>query len=314
MNKHQKSINCPICNSTEVDITENYRNLHPSFSALKRVHCKLCQMVFANPMPSEADLEKYNASYFDSAHGGLTENVQAIAFFKGIARIRGSHLQKYIDKIGVNLTSILEIGPGHGFFASNWIFKNPTTDYKVIETDTSCYDSLDKVGVKILKPEEKINQVDAVVISHVLEHVSNPKEFLTAVTKDLKLGGVLFIEVPCKDYEHKSIEEPHLLFFDKKPMELLLRGLMFDQIQVTYHGKEISELKNQSSFEKLTTILRSKLISVGLFKLFSKMDSGLEAVTDPLERASVKPFKAHIENTNSSWWLRAVAVKNSNPN
>jgi hypothetical protein len=151
------------------------------------------------------------------------------------------------------------------------------------------------------------------VISHVLEHVPNPKEFLKSVTKNLKVGGVLFIEVPCKDYEHKSIIEPHLLFFDKEPMRLLLEGLMFDQIQVSYHGKEIGELKNISLFEKFKVYIRSKLISIGLVKLFSKMDSGLEAVKDPLERAAVKPFKAHLENTNPSWWLRAVAVKYSSP-
>jgi SAM-dependent methyltransferase len=309
MDKLQKDINCPICDSSYINIVENYRNVHPSFSGLKRVACDKCKMDFANPMPNEADLDLFNASYFDSAHGGLAQNLQATAFFKAIARIRGSHLQKYIDKSSLKLSSILEIGPGPGFFASNWLSKNPTTNYKVIETDTTCLNSLNKIGVKILDIDEKIEKVDAVVISHVLEHVTNPKDFLKAVTKDLKVGGVLFIEVPCKDYEHKLIDEPHLLFFDKEPMKLLLKNLMFENVEVSYHGKQISELKTTSILNKSYQLFRSKFISFGFFKLFSKMETGLEAVTDSLERASVKPFKAHLENENPSWWLRAVAIK-----
>jgi SAM-dependent methyltransferase len=311
MNKNQNTINCPICNGIQVEIIDNYRNSHPSFSSLIRVNCKDCEMVFANPMPSDNALENFNANYFDSAHGGLAQSMQATAFFKAIARIRGAHLQKYIDKLNIKLKSILEIGPGPGFFAANWLLKNPDIDYKVMETDTSCYDSLNTIGVKILNPKEEFEQVEAVVISHVLEHVSNPKEFLKTVTQNLKVGGILFIEVPCKDYEHKDLDEPHLLFFDKSPMKLLLTDLKFDRIQVSYHGREIIDLQRKSFFKKLKSYSRSKLMSMGLFKLFSKMEIGLESVFDPLERASVKPFKAHLENEHPSWWLRAIAVKGS---
>ena len=80
---------------------------------------------------------------------------------------------------------------------------------------------------------------DVVIISHVLEHVSNPIEFLKLMTLKLREGGVLYIDVPCLDYLHKDLDEPHLLFFDKKPMNILLEHLNFKKIEINYFGKLI---------------------------------------------------------------------------
>ncbi len=300
---------CPVCDSSDLLFVGSYRNIHPSFSGLNKAFCKSCELVFANPMPSEKVLEVFNSCYFDSAHGGLAKNLSATAFFKAIARIRGAHLKKYCYQSNIELNTILEIGPGPGFFAENWLQNNPKTKYFAFETDRTCFESLNKIGVKVLSEGEEYQEVDAVVISHVLEHVNNPQAFLLNVTSKLKKGGILFIEVPCNDYEHKSLDEPHLLFFNKKPMKLLLEQLHFNNIYVSYHGKEISELKKKSFINSLTEILRVKLISFGIYNFSSKSEVGLESVKDPLERASVINFKAHIENDNPSWWLRAISIK-----
>ena len=44
----------------------------------------------------------------------------------------------------------------------------------------------------------------------------------------LKKKGHLFIEVPCKDWDHKNEDEPHLLFFDKKSMVRLAEKLKIE--------------------------------------------------------------------------------------
>ena len=62
-------------------------------------------------------------------------------------------------------------------------------------------------------------KMDVIIISHVLEHVSDPKGFLSFANSFLKKGGALFVEIPCNDFQHKTIMEPHLLFFDKKPLK-----------------------------------------------------------------------------------------------
>jgi len=303
---------CPVCGSTDIETKGAYRGTHLTFTGLKRAHCRLCGMVFAVPMPQNSALEEYNASYFSSAHGGQPRDPRTMAFFSGIARLRLAHIERYLDKHNINVSVLLEMGPGQGFFARNFLEKHPETTYRAIETDTSCHDSLKDVGVHLVKvsakPEDNM-PVDLVVMSHVLEHVSNPIKFLTDATRNLRKGGALFIEVPCRDWEHKLIDEPHLLFFDKGPMQHLLRQLGFNYIRVSYHGQEIERLRSNSVWRSKFMALRSKLIALGLVAPFARQRPGMETLTDSLERAAVTPFEAHRETQKPAWWLRAEARK-----
>lgn len=301
---------CPVCGSNDVEIKGAYRGTHPIFTGMKRAHCSLCGMVFAIPMPQDSALEEYNASYFASAHGGQPRNAQATAFFSGIARLRLAQLDRYLGKNNISVSGLLEFGPGPGFFARNFLEKHPETTYMAIETDTSCYTLLKEVGVHLADVSSKSEEnmpVDLVVMSHVLEHVSNPIKFLMDATRTLRKDGVLFIEVPCRDWEHKSIDEPHLLFFDKSSMHQLLSRLGFYDIQLSYHGQEIKRLRSVAWWRSRFMALRSKLITLGLVTPFARVRPGMEVLTDPLERAVVVPFQAHLETQKPAWWLRAIA-------
>jgi predicted SAM-dependent methyltransferase len=300
---------CPICGGNETEIAGPYRNLHAAFDGLHRAYCRSCEMMFSAPMPSDKSMEEFNATYFDSAHGGLVRSAPAIAFFNAVGKIRGMHLEKFLSIKNLTATSILEIGPGHGFFADNWIRRNPGTSYFGLETDKSCYSSLKSCGVELIDTSSKMPSTDVVIISHVLEHVTDPVFFLTNVTEGLKTGGILFIEVPCMDWKYKPLDEPHLLFFDKHPMKILLKRLGFSNIEVSYHGQEIEVMKNESFLKKKLKGIKFKLLERGIVKPFALATKGLDFLNDSLERAAVAPYKAHLESQNPSWWLRAVAIK-----
>lgn len=303
---------CPVCESSDIDVRGSYRSTHLIFTGLKRAYCRLCGMMFVVPMPCEATLDNYNACYFANAHGGQPQDSRSIAFFSGIAHLRLVHIENYLTTRNIAVSSLFEFGPSFGFFARNWLAKYPQTDYKAYETDTSCHAFLQEMGVRLVAPAstaENSDSIDLVVMSHVLEHVPNPIKFLMDATRNLRKGGALFIEVPCRDWEHKSIDEPHLLFFDKQPMRYLLSKLGFDDIQVSYHGQEIDRLRSASPLHANYLGLRSKLISVGLVAPFARIRPGMEALASPLERAVVAPFHAHRETKNPAWWLRALAIK-----
>jgi hypothetical protein len=55
--------------------------------------------------------------------------------------------------------------------------------------------------------------------------------------------------------------------------------------------------------------VRNKLIALGLIAPFSRAAPGMEDLHEPLERAVVAPFSAHIESSEPAWWLRVVARK-----
>ncbi len=71
-------------------------------------------------------------------------------------------------------------------------------------------------------------------MSHILEHASSPVAFLQQALQFLKPGGVLFVEVACRDYEFKETHESHLLFFDKLSLMRLFERLGLIDIQLRY--------------------------------------------------------------------------------
>lgn len=301
---------CPVCRRNGTKEQGNYRGRHEIFKRMHRRNCPDCGLVFASPMPSESALSEFNSSYFDSAHGGHSMGRVTLAYFAAIARLRADHILRYLAARNLTANRVLEVGPGSGHFAGDWLGRFPDTSYFALETDSTCYPSLRELGVK-LRTGGCTEAVDLVVASHVLEHVSDPHSFLQAVTRDLRLGGVLFIEVPCQDWRHKPIDEPHLLFFDKPPMNKLLASLGFTQIQLSYHGREIIEIESMSWLPARWASVRARLINLGLVAPFCQRRLGMEGLDNPLQRAVIAPFEAHLETDRPAWWLRALAVKDN---
>ena len=299
---------CPVCADNNTNIVAPFRFQNPVFTGCSRGVCADCGMVFASPMPSDAALSSYNASYFSTAHGGQPTSPLVIAFSSGIARLRLAFVKRFLGRQQITVDRVLELGPGPGFFARSWMEQFPGSVYSVVETDSSCHGSLQALGAHLVGASDLV-PADLVVMSHVLEHVSDPIAFVRAATRGLRRGGALFIEVPCRDWEHKALDEPHFLFFDKNPMQKLLEKLGFGDIEVAYYGRPISELRLQSWLHTKLMAVRGKLISWGVVAPFSRMAAGLETLSSPLERAMVAPFCAHRESAEPAWWLRAVARK-----
>ena len=251
---------CPVCGSANARALSAYRAHHAAFAGLQRARCDSCGLGFAWPMPGPAVLDEYNARYFATAHGEPPRTAVGAAFFSAIARLRLAHVERFLAAQSISVASVLEVGPGPGFFARCWLARRPETRYMAVETDRSCQASLRQIGVELVDlpaVAQDRPQVDLAVLSHVLEHVPDPLKFLTDTTRHLRKGGALFIEVPCLDYEHKSLDEPHLLFFDKKPMQHLLHQCGFDTIEVSYHGETIDRLRAGSRWRAKWIAVRS---------------------------------------------------------
>jgi len=302
---------CPACDSDRLVKVADYRGAHKIFQELRRERCEECGLQFAAPMPSAPELNTFNTSYFDNAHGGQASDPCAQAFFYGLAALRCEYVLRYLGKRSIDVRSVLEIGPGPGFFARCWMERNPHTTYFAIETDASCHQKLHGSGVRLVNVDngEAPPACDLVVLSHVLEHVDAPTRLLHVALSYLVPGGAIFIEVPCNDWEHKTLDEPHLLFFDKKPMGCLLARLGLEDIEMSYFGKTIRDLKNAGTRLRLWQRARSKLIQIGFLTPFERMRRGMEPLRSRLERAVLAPYLAHRESAEPAWWLRAIALK-----
>lgn len=96
---------------------------------------------------------------------------------------------------------MLDIGPGNGALlreARNHGF----TDQSAVERDARSCELMRGDGVSVVETADPVagldgvEPADAVVMAHVIEHVEEPMELLTAAASKVKPGGVLVVATP----------------------------------------------------------------------------------------------------------------------
>jgi ubiquinone/menaquinone biosynthesis C-methylase UbiE len=308
-------IQCPLCSDRQVENLRVYRFERSTFSDLSLKSCTNCELVFADPMPSQHSLDQYNISYFDNAHGGVAKDIMAQSFFSAIALSRMADIETYAFEHEFKIENILEIGPGAGKLAWHWLNKYPSINYMAIEPDKDCHSFLIETGVKLLDKSELENTTsyDLLIMSHVVEHVIQPYDFIKQYTQFLKPNGIIFLEVPCNDYLHKDIDEPHLLFFDIKAMRILLSRLGFTKIQLKYRGKSIDSLISKNAFTEFWEKIRLKMIKIRFFtgNYFSTKSKTTDKDYSLLEKRLTSIYKLNGDSTNPAWWLRSIGTVSS---
>lgn len=302
---------CPNCGGSNFRRVMAYRNQSSLLAGCDIVQCECCDISFIKPAPDEAAWVRYNENYFERAHDGLNLAPEAVAFHQALAKIRVEHVSSHLCSSKAS-PSVLEIGPGVGYFANEWKKKFPETVYFAIESDTSLYSGLRKNGVRVL--ENGIQQlpercVDVCIMSHVLEHVIYPSNVLHDSTKPLRNGGLLFVEVPCLDFMYKKIHEPHMLFFSRKALANCAKRAGFKEIQLTYHGDKISKIRRYSLVRRILVKL-SRMMNLTLTIGFGPSDDIIARYNltgqQALAVAQTRPFAMQEK---PSRWLRMIARK-----
>jgi len=308
-------VSCSVCGSTDIHREATYRGHSRQFEDLLLLKCDACGLVFAYPPPTESELATYNRSYFRHAHGG-SPTESALLFFAGMAHLRVQHVSAFLTSRQLSPASVLEIGPGPGLFCECYLEQNPKPLYVAVEPDLAMHERLRELGARAYTrlqdiPESEMG-FDLLIMSHVLEHSSAPASFLRNVLRFVNPGGTAFIEVPCRDHEFKRVHEPHLLFFDKPAMRELLGNANLTDIELTYHGKDLRQLRRESSiWHRLLRSLRSAIPALDSLITVSppRGGSALEAMLDPTLQDAVRGHEAHLTKERPSWWLRALARK-----
>ena len=202
---------------------------------------------------------------------------------------------------------VLEVGPGHGYFCEYFRAQMPNCKYVAIESDPRCHDRVRKLGVLVYEDFSQLqtNSYDLLIMSHVLEHSVRPDEFLRSAMRFLKPGGILFIEVPCRDHEFKDEDEPHLAFFDKQSMCSLLNNLTVGEIRLSYHGTEISRIKSRFSMREK---LGNKWLGVQR-RLGVSFTRKPQQITDHAMWSVLRAHEPHLQHDQPSRWLRAMGCK-----
>jgi len=302
---------CPACGCLDLKCEKEYPGKSSAFADAKILECMQCEILFAHPIPRDEELAAYNLNYFQSAHGVNSEDRLNNPFFSGLAKIRFSQILSFLDKNNIVVKKIIEVGPGFGEMAALWLNRFPDIKYLGIETDKSCHEHLGGLGVSVINNcavHQGIANVDLIIMSHVLEHIEDPLQYLSKISESLREGGALFIEVPYRDFMYKKIVEPHLLFFNKVSLSKLLENVGFSVNEINYWGRDANSSQENFFFQKIQFFLGA-LSKIGVAPLIKLLLSEPRILDLPNERFAILLFKPHIKSALPAWWIRALAIK-----
>ena len=137
---------------------------------------------------------------------------------------------------------VAEVGPGNGMNASSYI-KYP----KKIDL----YEPTRKLYLQLKKSFKKNNKVstynkkfitqkekyDSVLYLDVLEHIKDDKNEIIKAIKSIKKGGYLIINVPAYSHLYSKFDNDvgHHKRYEKKDIRIILKGLEFKKVDLTYY-------------------------------------------------------------------------------
>ena len=211
---------CPLCQSKENEFVSSYPG---SFLSCKELlQCQNCELIFADKLPSKKELDEYYSAglYYDKVLDPY--NTQVLDFSLKLSRSRLNLI--YSKKKFNEKPRVVDIGAGNARLGIALKECYDEADYDVVEPDAEVRS---KYGNWVNKQfsnisELEIGRYDLVIMNQVLEHVPDPLDFLGSVNNLFKPESYVYIDVPYKDYLFKSSAEPHILFWNKKSVSMLL--------------------------------------------------------------------------------------------
>ncbi len=237
MGEQLETIKCNICAK---DNTE----LFLSMDGVSYRRCIYCGLIYQNPRPVFANLKKrYGKDYFDYE---ISNQNNFFALMKlGLKDIGFDSLFKNDNSI----RRFLDIGCATGLLL-NYMKKKGWITQGVEICRASAQYAIENFGVDVcigtLEEAPFPDQYfDVVHLSHLIEHVPDPKKLLLEIRRILKVGGHMVLTTPnvngmqarVAQKTWRSAIPEHVYLFSKKTMKTLLSCVGFTIVkQVSWGG------------------------------------------------------------------------------
>ncbi|MCM8791038.1 MAG: class I SAM-dependent methyltransferase [Candidatus Omnitrophica bacterium] len=209
-----------------------FKQMFPGLRIMKCRNCGLCQVCHQEIEKSKLDYY-YENIYRDKAKIGIKLSSGDVSRFRARGKALVGLAKKYLPE-SVKTPAVFELGAGYGFNLA---------EFKKAYRDCSLFtDEIDKTieyppEVNIASPDK--GQYDVVLLSHVLEHLKDPKEYIYTVLKGLKKDGIMIVETPNDITEvliHRGNQpyyhEPHITFFDKDSISYFFKINFSDSLMM----------------------------------------------------------------------------------
>ena len=190
---------------------------------------------------------------------------------------------------------VADFGCGNGDFLK---LISPQCEKTIgIELQEDYVNSLNEYGIDCVNEIEKIedDSIDVLVSFHVIEHLPNPLEVLTALKSKIVRGGILIIEVPhandfllselsSEAFKQFTLWSQHLILHTYDSLRIMLEYIEMDEIKIMGTQRyplsnHLNWLKHEKPGGHKTTL--SRIDSTELTKEYEKALNSIQA-TDTL--------------------------------
>jgi 2-polyprenyl-3-methyl-5-hydroxy-6-metoxy-1,4-benzoquinol methylase len=266
MGKQLETIKCNICGKDDTE-------LFLSINGVSYKRCVYCGLVYQNPRPVFGNLKKhYGDDYFDYEYSnqGNFFNLMKLGLkdigFDSLFQ-RDYNRRRFLD-IGCATGLLLNYMKRKGWIAQGVEICSASAGYAIENFGVDVY-------IGTLEDASFPDQYfDVVHLSHLIEHVPDPKKLLLEIRRVLRTGGHMVVTTPnvtgmqarVAQKTWRSAIPEHIYLFSKKTMKTLLLCAGFTVVkQVSWGGIPAGKRPDviKKPFDRL-----AKLCNIGDVMLF----------------------------------------------
>jgi 2-polyprenyl-3-methyl-5-hydroxy-6-metoxy-1,4-benzoquinol methylase len=266
------SMSCPVClNAATVPSLTGADLLFESSPRTFTLNaCPSCRCLFLNPMPGNEEIAGfYPAQYWwNSAKPGALKKLESI-YRKGAL---SGHIAFITRAAGHrNGLDLLDVGCGSGTLPGllrQRGFRTMGVDFSAEAAQVAASENGVRVIVgSLMQAAFSDRSFDIVTLFHVMEHVTNPREVLSEVSRILRPDGVVVLQVPNIDsWQFKAfgakwygLDIPrHVIDYSKSAMLRLLADSGFEPLRIKHFNmRDNAPALASSMFPSLDPVSRA---------------------------------------------------------
>ena len=240
--RYEEVLSCVLCSSGR-ESHSFFESVPVADGEIDYVLCQRCGMIFQSPRISAEELAAF---YVDGYRKFVQGSEEPIEKDVRVQKGRAVHLVDFAKSVIPEVKRSLDIGSSTGSLlhalqeaygcAGTGI--EPGQAYREYSraNGLSTFGDLSDLG------ESARHSFDLITMAHVLEHLSDPVNFLKNLKEHwISNAGSLLIEVPNL-FGHQAFERSHLFAFSTQLIKEILRQAGFSVRKLWVHGKPRSLL------------------------------------------------------------------------
>lgn len=296
-NSPYKKAYCRVCETQGASILYEYLYNKETYDILE---CIECRHIYIDPVPLISEESRTMDTLEDAEFGG--SKVLKFLHEQIIIKREIWNVKRIIKKSSPEL---LDIGCGTGWTTSIWQ-KHGFQVTGLEPSHSRCEFGKKNYDVNIINGNmsdlDDGKKYDVIVIRHVLEHIKEPKEFLSELRGHLKDGGLLLITIPNINCVGRYLFKEnwewvlpwHLHFYYPKTLKTLVENTGFNSVKSyqtpsplwypgslgRYFGEDSAINRFLSRYARLSTLLLVSPIVLAGFALGMNDNMTLFATRD----------------------------------